>query len=176
MFCQAIYYFKQVLFAGVRKQSVEDVEWPFSKTLVAWMEKKGCDFEARHLSVVRNWRQACDERGLPSSLRSQFNGNFLEYMFEVKCVYILTQSKWTFRINLSSMALCISSSISCTTSNSFPSTIDYCFGVCWIMRLLYQFNWYNYSPHAFSFVLKPVSLDIHAPLKCHYTWIPLNEW
>jgi len=35
------YYELLVLFAGVRKQSVEDVERLFSKTLVAWMERKG---------------------------------------------------------------------------------------------------------------------------------------
>ena len=76
------YYELLVLFAGVRKQSVEDVERLFSKTLVAWMERKGYEFEARHLSVVRNWRRACDERGLPSTLRSQFKCNLLEYILD----------------------------------------------------------------------------------------------
>ena len=70
------------MYIGVRKQSVEDVERLFSKTLVAWMDNKGYDFEARHLSVVHNWRRACDERGLPDTLRSQFNENFLEYLLD----------------------------------------------------------------------------------------------
>ena len=63
-------------------KTVEDVERLFSKTLVAWMDNKGYDFEARHLSVVHNWRRACDERGLPDTLRSQFNENFLEYLLD----------------------------------------------------------------------------------------------
>jgi len=46
------------------------------------MEKKGYDFEARHLSIVHNWRRACDERGLPRILCSQFNSNFLEYILD----------------------------------------------------------------------------------------------
>lgn len=70
------------LLVGVRKQSVEDVECLFSKTLVAWMDKKGYDIKARHLSVVRNWRRACDERGLPSTLHSQFNENLLTYIMD----------------------------------------------------------------------------------------------
>ena len=61
---------------------MEDVERIFSKILVAWMDKKGYDFEARHLSVIHNWRRACDERGLPSTLHSQFSGNFLEYILD----------------------------------------------------------------------------------------------
>ena len=49
----------------------------FSKSLVAWMDKKGYNFEARYLSIVHNWRRACNERGLPRILQSQFNSNFL---------------------------------------------------------------------------------------------------
>ena len=75
-------YFVTGRFAGVRKQSVEDVERLFNQSLVAWMDKKGYDFEARHLSVICNWRSACDERGLPSVLRSQFNDNFIEYILD----------------------------------------------------------------------------------------------
>ena len=70
------------MYIGVRKRSVEDVERLFSKTLVAWLDNKGYDFEARHLSVVHNWRHACDERGLPDTLRSQFNEKFLEYRLD----------------------------------------------------------------------------------------------
>lgn len=67
---------------GVRKQSVEDVERLFSRSLVEWMDKKGYDIEARHLSVVRNWRRACDERGLCSDLRSQFKDNLKAYILD----------------------------------------------------------------------------------------------
>ena len=54
----------------------------FSKTLVEWMDKKGYEFEARHLSVVHNWRRACDEQGFPTTLHSQFNVNFLAYILD----------------------------------------------------------------------------------------------
>ena len=67
---------------GVRKQSVEDVDRLFSRSLVEWMDKKGYDFEARHLSIIRNWRRASDERGLCSDLRSQFNKNMLNYILD----------------------------------------------------------------------------------------------
>ena len=67
---------------GVCKQSVEDVERLFSKSMVEWMEKKGYNPEAKYLSIVRNWRRACDERGLSSDLRSQFNRNLLDYILD----------------------------------------------------------------------------------------------
>jgi len=49
------------------------------------MDKKGYDAEARHLSVIRkfrNWRRACDQRGLFSDLRSQFNQNLKAYILD----------------------------------------------------------------------------------------------
>ena len=46
------------------------------------MEKKGYNPEAKYLSIVQNWRQACDERGLSSDLRSQFNRNLLDYILD----------------------------------------------------------------------------------------------
>ena len=47
-----------------------------------WMDKKGYDVEARHLSVIHDWRRACDERGLCSDLRSQFNQNLKAYILD----------------------------------------------------------------------------------------------
>jgi len=67
---------------GVRKQSVEDMERLFIKSMVEWMEKKGYDPEAKYLSIVRNWRRACDEGGISSDLRSQFNKNLLDYILD----------------------------------------------------------------------------------------------
>ena len=61
---------------------MENVERLFSRSLVEWMERKGYDFEARHLSIIRNWRQASDERGICSDLRSQFNKNLLNYILD----------------------------------------------------------------------------------------------
>ena len=46
------------------------------------MDKKGYDVEARHLSVIHDWRRACDERGLCSDLRSQFNQNLKAYILD----------------------------------------------------------------------------------------------
>ena len=46
------------------------------------MDKKGYEFEARHLSVVHNWRRACDDQGFPTTLHSQFNVNFLAYILD----------------------------------------------------------------------------------------------
>ena len=68
--------------SGVRKQSVEDVERLFSDSLVKWMESKGYTCEAQHLSVIRNWRRACDERGLADSQRSAYNNELLEYLLD----------------------------------------------------------------------------------------------
>ncbi|XP_065887166.1 uncharacterized protein [Dysidea avara] len=68
--------------SGVRKQSVEDVERLFSKSLVKWMEEKEYNAEAQHLRIVCNWRRACDERGLTRVQRSEFNNDFLNYLLD----------------------------------------------------------------------------------------------
>ena len=68
--------------SGMRKQSVEDVERLFSESVVGWMEKNGYDHEAKYLRVIRNWRRACDERGLSAVQRSQFNNDFLNYILD----------------------------------------------------------------------------------------------
>ena len=38
--------------------------------------------EAYHLPIIRNWRSACDERGLADSQRSLYNNDFLEYLLD----------------------------------------------------------------------------------------------
>ena len=68
--------------SGVRKQSVEDVERLFSEDLIKWMEGKEYTSEANHLRIIRNWRRACDERGLTDSQRSMYNNKFLEYLLD----------------------------------------------------------------------------------------------
>jgi len=68
--------------SGIRKQSVEDVERPFSKSLIKWMEDKRYDTEAKHIEVICNWRRACDKRGLTDKQRSKFNEDFLEYILD----------------------------------------------------------------------------------------------
>lgn len=68
--------------SGIRKQSVEDVERLFSEHMVSWMKGKGYDFEAKYISVVLGWRQACDKRGLSSVQRSQNNADFLNFILD----------------------------------------------------------------------------------------------
>ncbi len=54
---------------GSRKQSVEDVERLFGLALIKFMEEKQYRNEAKYLKVIRNWRCAVDERGLPDATR-----------------------------------------------------------------------------------------------------------
>lgn len=58
---------------GARKQSVTDVERLFSADMIYFMESKGYTAEAQYISVIHNWRRACDERGLCAEDRVQFN-------------------------------------------------------------------------------------------------------
>lgn len=67
---------------GVRKQSVSDVERLFSTDMVGFMERKGYTAEALFIRVVRDWRRACDERGLSGEIRSEFNKAFLSYIVD----------------------------------------------------------------------------------------------
>ena len=67
---------------GQRKQSVRDVENLFSARMVTFMESKGYKFEAKYISIIMNWRRACDERGLSSLQRSHFNYDLLNYLLD----------------------------------------------------------------------------------------------
>lgn len=67
---------------GARKQSVSDVERLFSDKMVASMEQKGYHAEAKYIRVVKDWRKACDERGLSDEEREKFNKAFLEYLLD----------------------------------------------------------------------------------------------
>ena len=68
--------------SGICKQSVEDAEWLFSPGLVLWMENKGYHHEAEYLKHVRNWRRACDERGLTNDQGSELNAGLLNYILD----------------------------------------------------------------------------------------------
>jgi len=68
--------------SGIRKQSVEDVKWLFSPSLILWMENKGYHHEAEYLEHVRNWRRASDERGLTNDQRSKLNAGLLNYILD----------------------------------------------------------------------------------------------
>ncbi len=62
---------------GQRKQSVQDAENLFSLGVEKFMEKKGYTYEERYIRCVRNWRRACDERGLSSLQRCKYNYEML---------------------------------------------------------------------------------------------------
>lgn len=67
---------------GTRKQSVTDVEQIFSSSVLDFMERKQYEVEARYVRVIRNWRQACDERGLSDDKRSTFNKDLINYILD----------------------------------------------------------------------------------------------
>ena len=46
------------------------------------MEKKGYEYEGRFISRIRNWRRACDERGLTELQRCKFNYELIEMILE----------------------------------------------------------------------------------------------
>ena len=65
-----------------RKQSVEDVERLFGLALIKFMEEKQYGNEAKYLKVIRNWRRAIDERGLPDATRQLFNKELLDFILD----------------------------------------------------------------------------------------------
>ena len=46
------------------------------------MKNKGYTYEVKFVRCIRNWRRACDERGLSSLQRSQFNYQLLNLMLD----------------------------------------------------------------------------------------------
>lgn len=67
---------------GTRKQSVTDVEQIFSNSVQNYMERKRYKVEANYVKVIKNWRRACDERGLSDSDRNKFNHDFIDYILD----------------------------------------------------------------------------------------------
>ena len=67
---------------GTRKQSVSDAEQLFSSGILEFFESKGYLEEAKYVRVIRNWRRACDERGLTDDQRSIFNQGFISYILD----------------------------------------------------------------------------------------------
>lgn len=66
--------------SGARKQSVQDAERMFSTDMVDFMKSKGYDFEAAYISVIGNWHQSCDQRGLSQLQRCRYNHQLLMYI------------------------------------------------------------------------------------------------
>ena len=52
---------------GTRRQSVSDVEQIFSSRVLEFFERKGYTIEAEYVRMIRDWRRACDERGLTNA-------------------------------------------------------------------------------------------------------------
>ena len=67
---------------GTRKQSVSDAEQLFGSQILEFFEKRQYLTEAKYVRVIRNWRRACDERGLTASQRTQYHDDFLSYILE----------------------------------------------------------------------------------------------
>ena len=67
---------------GQRKQSIRDVEILFSSDMEDFMERNGYDYEALYIRRVRNWRRACDERGLTELQRCKFNYEMLAMILD----------------------------------------------------------------------------------------------
>ena len=55
---------------------MKDAENLFSESMEKFMKKKGFTYEEKY--VYRNWRRACDQRGLPSLQRCKFNYEILD--------------------------------------------------------------------------------------------------
>ena len=64
---------------GTPRQSVPDVEQIFSSRVLEFFERKGYTIEAEYVRI-RDWRRACDERGLTNAQRAQYHHNLLNYV------------------------------------------------------------------------------------------------
>lgn len=67
---------------GQRKQSVSDAENLFSEGVEKFMKKNGYSYEEKYVRCIRNWRRACDERGLSSLQRCKFNYEMLALILD----------------------------------------------------------------------------------------------
>ena len=67
---------------GSHKQSVSDVEQIFGQKVLRFFERKGYVTEAEYVKIIRNWRRACDERGLTDDKRSEYNHDFISYILD----------------------------------------------------------------------------------------------
>ena len=67
---------------GQRKQSVQDAEILFSEGVEQFMLKHNYIYEANYVRIIRNWRRACDERGLSSLQRCKFNYEMLQFILD----------------------------------------------------------------------------------------------
>lgn len=67
---------------GQRKQSIRDVEVFFSRSVEDFMTRNGYTYEAKFVKTIRQWRLACDERGLAPLVRCKYNYEFLNLLLD----------------------------------------------------------------------------------------------
>jgi len=67
---------------GQRKQSIRNVEVLFSSSVEDFMTLHGYSYEAKYIKTIRQWREACDERGLSQLMRSNYNYQFLNLLLD----------------------------------------------------------------------------------------------
>ena len=56
---------------------ISGVERLFGPGVVSFMERHGCDDEAKIVRTVGNWRRAIDKRGLSEEQHRQFRDDFI---------------------------------------------------------------------------------------------------
>ena len=67
---------------GTCKQSVSDVEQIFSSRVLDFLERNGHTIEAEYVKMIRDWRRACNERGLIIAQQTQYSHNLLNYILD----------------------------------------------------------------------------------------------
>ena len=50
--------------------------------MLQFFERKGYTLEAEYVRIIRNWRRACDERGITDGERSLYNQELLNYILD----------------------------------------------------------------------------------------------
>lgn len=67
---------------GQRKQSVSDAERLLSHHVAKFFKKKGYEKEAEYVSIIADWHEASDGRGMSQLQRSKANYRMLNYILD----------------------------------------------------------------------------------------------
>lgn len=59
---------------------MEDAEHLFGEGVVNFLRSKDYSYKSRYISMVHNWRKACDERGLPDEERRLYNSELMDFI------------------------------------------------------------------------------------------------
>lgn len=74
--------FTYAALTGQRKQSIRDVEVLFSENVEQFMKRKSYTYEEKYVQIIRQWRLACDQRGLSELERCRYNYKLLSMILE----------------------------------------------------------------------------------------------